>query len=111
MSRERLRYTINITLALSLVATGGLSMWWLVHTKPQPATHSRADYATEVAVTLIQPQSTEVPIIGYGTVRTYIKRILARYPSCKRPRAALVDLYRGVSTSADSEVVDATNGD
>ena len=49
--------------------------------------------------------------IGYGTVRTYIKRILARYPSCKRPRAALVDLYRSASTNADSEVVDATNGD
>ena len=49
--------------------------------------------------------------IGCGTVRTYIQRILARYPSAKRPRAALVDLYHGVSENADSEVADATNSD
>lgn len=31
--------------------------------------------------------------IGYWTVREYIKRIMARYPTKKRPRAACCDLY------------------
>ena len=38
--------------------------------------------------------------IGVPTVRTYVARILLRYPSPKRPRAALRELYATVVTSA-----------
>ncbi len=48
---------------------------------------------------------TEVALvlgISVPTVRTYVTRIMHRYPSKKRPRAALRDLYRSVIASADS---------
>ena len=47
--------------------------------------------------------------IAYATVRTYIHRILIRYPSPKTPRAALTDLYysrNGVNGNTDNEISD-----
>lgn len=44
--------------------------------------------------------------IAYDTVRTYIRRILQRNPSSKRPRPALTDLYYGVTESSDTSCSD-----
>ncbi len=44
--------------------------------------------------------------IAYDTVRTYIRRIQQRNPSTKRPRAALTDLYYGVTESVDTDLGD-----
>ena len=38
--------------------------------------------------------------IKYATVRTHVARILLRYPSHKRPRAALREVYSAVVTTA-----------
>ncbi len=38
--------------------------------------------------------------IGVATVRTHVARILLRYPSPNRPRAALRDIYKAVITTA-----------
>ncbi len=38
--------------------------------------------------------------IKYATVRTHVARILLRYPSQKRPRAALREVYSAVVTTA-----------
>ena len=44
--------------------------------------------------------------IAYETVRTYVARILERYPSKKRPRAALSELYFTVHTSVVNRSAD-----
>ena len=44
--------------------------------------------------------------ISLGTVRTYVGRIMNRYPRPGRPREALVALYYTVHSSADSGIAD-----
>ena len=39
--------------------------------------------------------------ISMSTVRSYVARILTRYPSEKRPRSALTEIYYTVVTSDD----------
>jgi len=66
---ERVRQTINTLLTIALVVAGGGLMWWFIHTKPLPPTAHAPAPIPSVAVSTIDPQTQQIPIVGYGAVR------------------------------------------
>lgn len=66
---EILRRTINGILLVALVGIGIATMVVLIRTKPTPLTIPGFVQPPSVAVTQLQEQRAEIPVVGYGTVR------------------------------------------
>jgi multidrug resistance efflux pump len=66
---ETLRRTINVFLLVGIVAAGAAVMLVLIRTKPAPPTIPGAQKIASVSVSQVRGQETELPVVGYGTVR------------------------------------------
>ena len=64
-----LRRIINVALAAGCVAVGCVIMGWLIRTKPAPPMHTSFSRVPSVVVVPAEPTVTQVPVVGYGTVR------------------------------------------
>ena len=64
-----MRQSINIGLAVVVLAAAGLGSWWLVATKPVPAHVTQAPLPPAVVVETAAAQDAAWPVVGFGSVR------------------------------------------
>ncbi len=64
-----MRNVINLILAATFLAVGGLACAWLIRTKPMPERRSGFARILEVVAVPVAPSVETTPIVGHGTVR------------------------------------------
>ena len=66
---DTLRLHSHLVLPVGLIVFGGGTMVWLIRSEAAPEAGNTPARVTTVVVMVIEPQATQVPVVGYGTVR------------------------------------------